>query len=612
MAEEKKEETATEKYNREKQEKQAELLKRQNAAKEAIESRKELYNETKDFMVESSKQINQTYKDAIDSYVPEEGGPSKREYIKAAKEARDELLAQNEQLVKKEKEELAAFKKEQNDSVKAVKKEISDMFWAKTATDIKEYRKKYDEYVAAGGKRLYLGDMNSVSYLRDNVDLKWNKNLSAGEQWKDFFESIGDNMWKPFSDMGANIRDQIIGSIIPKLSFGGGNVLDAASDLKKSFEGGSVSSKLKTGKFDSLSEEETTKREIKRWETKDLKELKFAKMVPSKGPGYSAETKDVLKSKDLFESIAPIVGTLFDNFSYVPLEDESDKKIANFESTNKNLRDLINSQIEKDLDDTLAFKRLMESDPLLSTHQFNLKIMTKKDFVNNASNPETANYKKTKLISYRVKGFTIPEIKRPQVSKPYGTNSLSLMVNRIPKMEYKANLEIICDKELKVLTNLLDITGSAIREYYSELPEESLYVDNDSTKYTKNECEAIYNLSSIPTGKVFENTGEYFKDSVVFLEVLRGNVLAREAGLYIEDRDENPVDTPVFIFQNFKILSLDYDMAFSASTTSPKNLILKVEVGWTKMSIRRDSQMKNLLWDLEKESEAFEKGNWIF
>lgn len=610
MADEKKEETATEKYNREKQEKQAELLKRQNAAKEAIESRKELYKETTNFMAESSKQINQTYRDSIDSYVPEEGGPSKQEYIKAAREARDELLAQNEQLVKKEKEELEAFKKEQNDSVKAVKKEISDMFWAKTASDIKEYRKKYDEYVAAGGKRLYLGDMNSVSYLRDNVDLGWNKNLSAGEQWKDFFESIGDNMWKPFADMGATIRDQIIGSIIPKLSFGGGDVLGAASDIKKSFEGGSVSAKLK--KFDSLSWEETSKRNAGRWETENLKELKFAKMVPSKGPGYSAETKDVLKSKDLFESIAPIVGTLFDNFSYVPLEAESDKKIANFESSNKNLRNLINSQIEKDLDDTLAFKRLMESDPLLSTHQFNLKIMTKKDFIDNASNQEAADYKKTKLISYRVKGFTIPEIKRPQVSKPYGTNSLSLMVNRIPKMEYKANLEIICDKELKVLTNLLDITGSAFREYYSELPEGNLYVDNDPTKYTKNECEAIYNLSSIPTGKVFENTGEYFKDSVVFLEVLRGNVLAREAGLYIEDREENPVDTPVFVFQNFKILSLDYDMAFSASTTSPKNLILKVEVGWTKMSIRRDSQMKNLLWDLEKESEAFEKGNWIF
>ena len=90
---------------------------------------------------------------------------------------------------------------------------------------------------------------------------------------------------------------------------------------------------------------------------------------------------------------------------------------------------------------------------------------------------------------------------------------------------------------------------------------------------------------------------------IAFLDIIRGRDIYAEMNIdsIYNDKWSTRPDLPVFVFFNFRILNVDYDLSFTAG--SSKLLELKVEVGWTKMMMLRESDfedkntLKNILKD---------------
>lgn len=431
-----------------------------------------------------------------------------------------------------------------------VKTNFSKQAW-KNAFD--EAKKKFEET----GELTILNRRSEVEKeMKEGLDLGWDESEDAAEQWGDFFSQLGsnalDSVKDTFTNAGKQVWESLLDSIIPTFSLSGGEEEEKPLVILKS--------------------------DIKQYE--------------------------VFKSSEKTE---------------IKTEEIKNREEGFYVTPERNLWSYMNAMADSTLDNSNVFVRLLEADPSLCAQMFNLYVL---------DNPEQNvkdYHKESRLMNYRLKGMDTPEVKRSVANIQYGTNSLSLLNNSIPQMDYKATWTLICNKELTTLTDLLTETGSSLQllknknfkiskdgrlteetatstwKADTQYREEKSKVDSQWFKkdtYTKNEFETIYDLSS---GATLVHPSM----RIAFLDIIRGRDIYAEMNINsaYNDKWSTRPDLPIFVFFNFRILNVDYDLSFTAG--SSKLLELKVEVGWTKMMMLRESDfedkktLENILKDFE-------------
>lgn len=289
---------------------------------------------------------------------------------------------------------------------------------------------------------------------------------------------------------------------------------------------------------------------------------------------------------------------------------DSDVLLSNFRALqDKNLTG------DKERDDSRLIHNFMRKTALLGQHQFNLFIHNKfseedmnrfpakrwdKRVIkrwNETDIPPSDYIKKfdvsekfsqiesvSNLRGFRLKNFEIPEISKTSVKNSYGNTALSLISNSQADSDHTAVITIICDKYLKELEDLNHLTGNGL-----------LY----SMKFgSDTEPVQVYDLSTIS-----DNTGAL--ETEAMLQIINGaqiiDSLTNAEGLLLpgttldeKERGELPLQSkeltwmrksryilPNFLFKNFKIVDLDYDLSFEAGNDA-KLLEIKVTVTWTR------------------------------
>ena len=426
--------------------------------------------------------------------------------------------------------------KEINSVVSEARKDYWNAKWEYTKTNFSkqawknafdEAKKKFEET----GELTILNRKSEVEKeMKAGLDLGWDESEDAAEQWSDFFSQLGSNALDSIKDTFTN-----------------------------------------TGK--------------QAWES----------LLDSIIPTFSLSGGE--------EEEKPLVILESD----IKTEEIKNREVGFYVTPERNLWSYMNSMADSTLDNSNAFIRLLDADPLLCSQMFNLYVL---------DNPEQEvedYHKKSRLMNYRLKGMDIPEVKRSVANIQYGTNSLSLLNNSIPQMDYKATWTLICNKELTTLTDLLTETGSSLQllkdknfkiskdgrlteedakstwKANTTYKEEKSEIDSkwfNKGTYTKNKFETIYDLSS-------GATLVHPPMRIAFLDIIRGRDIYAEMNIdsaYNGKWSTRP-DLPVFVFFNFRILNVDYDLSFTAG--SSKLLELKVEVGWTKMMMLRESDFED-------------------
>lgn len=191
----------------------------------------------------------------------------------------------------------------------------------------------------------------------------------------------------------------------------------------------------------------------------------------------------------------------------------TDDVIAKFRS----LQDI--SFANQDRDNSSFLKELMRKDPLLSQSQFSLYIYNpfeedkypakrwKDKIVKPPKNRHDPTYPPEvhlleslqNLRGFRLKSFEIPETSRNSVVNTYGNSALSLLSNSQAGSDHTAIVTFICDKKLKELKDLIELTGNGL------LVKQELASGEDST--------LVYDLSSIA-----DNHNDYVTEAMLQIE----------------------------------------------------------------------------------------------
>jgi len=383
---------------------------------------------------------------------------------------------------------------------------------------------------------------------------------------------------------------------------------NAFDEAKKKFE--------ETGELTILNRKSEVEKEMKNgldlgWDESEDAAEQWGDFFSQLGSNALDSIKDTFTNagKQAWESL---LDSIIPTFSLSGGEELKTEEIENrgvgfYVTPERNLWSYMNSMADSTLDNSNVFVRLLEADPSLCSQMFNLYVL---------DNPEQEvedYHKKSRLMNYRLKGMDIPEVKRSVANIQYGTNSLSLLNNSVPQMDYKATWTLICNKELTTLTDLLTETGSSLqllKDKNFKISTNGRLTEEDATStwkanttynegeskidskwfkkdtYTTNKFETIYDLSS---GATLVRPSM----KIAFLDIIRGRDIYAEMNIdsAYNDKWSTRPDLPIFVFFNFRILNVDYDLSFTAG--SSKLLELKVEVGWTKMMMLRESDFED-------------------
>lgn len=317
-------------------------------------------------------------------------------------------------------------------------------------------------------------------------------------------------------------------------------------------------------------------------------------------------------------------GTVIDlltEMGKIPLYKEGNLyKFEDFKGTNNafqskkivsSLRILFNKQLGIK-NDSEAFIKMMNDDPLLSSAQFLL--WTYKE-----SNPGVID----KVYGFRLQGITIPEFSRKSQNTKYGFNILQLQAQENITVKNYADGEILCDKRLNSLRYLFDYLGIGVDEGAScPFVKDTFKHVNQDDPYEDPVSNEIFNLSEIhditlnvpkenrhpakDIGWLEADAGDMNRDlgelgTTAVLEIIPGSYIQREHNEIFGDRwnVHQPIEgmgkgmgqndfeyqrTPYFVFENFRIYKASPQFNFRAGTDAS---LMKVKIGfsWTKMSI---------------------------
>lgn len=245
-------------------------------------------------------------------------------------------------------------------------------------------------------------------------------------------------------------------------------------------------------------------------------------------------------------------------------------------------------------DQSELFTKFVANNPLLSQYQFNLSLVDNiKDQQNTDTVKELTNDSDIikNLIKFRIRNISIPNYSRPVDNSNYGVSILSTISSLQPSADYKADITIICDKNLDVLDYLIRKTGLGLRE--NKIGDTSKYNLSTVTNVKTNSFTATLstiNGRDINKSLRFENLDWNFAKNAPTASYLGTNYSLDfvENGATRETASASR-DTviyaylPEFTFENFKFINLDYNFSFEASTTNSKLLEIKATVTWTKL-----------------------------
>lgn len=243
----------------------------------------------------------------------------------------------------------------------------------------------------------------------------------------------------------------------------------------------------------------------------------------------------------------------------------------------KNEKDKASSGI----DNTAAFFEMISSqDPLLSQHQFLMRIETGEGLL------DPVLFSKG-YANYRILGITIPGYKRPTQDTFYGNSLYSALTALQATHEHVAEFTIYIDRHFKALSSLITVAGTTILN--KDTASYNLSTVSESAKWNAN----------LGTVKLYVLNGRDLNKSL-FFENLEWKLNETTAAKFLKNldgtstsSDGNNNDTtnivhrysqlPVFTFHNFRFINTDYDFKFSSNSGEPFQI--KATVTWTDMQI---------------------------
>lgn len=240
------------------------------------------------------------------------------------------------------------------------------------------------------------------------------------------------------------------------------------------------------------------------------------------------------------------------------------------------------------------FKSFVSKNPLLGQYQFDLVI-------NNLGNKKVTDVLNVKdieenLYTFRVQGIKIPDLERSVINEKYGNSILSNIANLQANVENKAELEIICDRNLDTLEYLTRLTGLGVCKS-SEKSTERVYNLSTISESNFNEENtdallSVINGRSLNKSLNFENPEWEFNKSGPDASTINVNYSLDETLKSLKSSTSTSSNIskdkiiyamlPSFYFENFKIINLDYSFKLENSN-SAKLLNIKATCTWSNL-----------------------------
>lgn len=316
--------------------------------------------------------------------------------------------------------------------------------------------------------------------------------------------------------------------------------------------------------------------------------------------------------------------------------------LPDMEKINSTLRILFNNQLGLK-DESEAFFKLLNDDPLLSSSQFLLWTYKK-------SAVDEGKITSYKIYNFRLQDITLPDFSKKSESTRYGFNLLQLQPKDNITVKNYADGTILCDKKLNSLSYLFDYLGIGVdegrscdfisRDEAGVEKYEDTRLEGETGKFIQNE---IFNISNIhdkmlevakehkrntkgtawqlePTEDMERDLGEL--ETYAVLEIIPGSYIQREhnepfgkdftVGKFLGKTDlYSYMKTPYFVFENFRIYKATPRFSFKASSDSTSLLKIKVGFSWTKMEMKyRDASPSDSLKEFGEASNT--KMPWMY
>ena len=449
---------------------------------------------------------------------------------------------------------------------------------------------------------LKLHESFSISYEKYLTSLKKVNPYNNKEPWDEFFKKIFSEetlteIGSVFLDAASSFAIKLLNSLIPTFSFG---KVSEIGDVKSLLKG------TKSDTFEKAIEGDRTKNKyvvngkeqvlVDFMETldKDYKHLLAITKLFQRDLEYWDETS--ITNTETAISF----GTTFDSFLDILTENYQDfqelESSAHIQSINENvptvefaLMSLLGIKYTEDVakDQSALFKDFVSKNPLLGQHQYTLRIKK-----HSAKNVDYIPDKIYDELLFRAKNIEFPTYQRTTTNSIYGHSGLAQLPSLQASADNKAVINIICDRNFDVLEYLIRLSGLGI------CTTGGLPLDEDTLK----KVSRTYNLSTVADDSYSDNL------SSATLRILNGrdlakanfmenrelqfetqNVSALTLGLPEQGTSRGLVTygkLPVFLFENFKIINLDYPLNFDSTKIDSKLLEIKATVTWSKVKVK--------------------------
>lgn len=449
---------------------------------------------------------------------------------------------------------------------------------------------------------LKLHESFSISYEKYLTSLKKLNPHDNSESWSKFFEKMfSGETWAEigsvFLDAASSFAIKFLNSFIPTLVFG---KTSGIGDIKTLLKG------TKSDTFEKVVEGDRSKNKyvvngkeqvlVDFMETldKNYKHLLAITKLFQRDLGYWDETsitntETVISFENAFDGFLDILTENYQDFQELESSSHIQSINENVLAVEFALMSLLGIKYTEDVakDQSALFKDFVSKNPLLGQHQYTLRI--KKHSAKNVNYIPDRIYNE---LLFRAKNIEFPTYQRNTTNSIYGHSGLAQIPSLQASADNKAVINIICDRNFDVLEYLIRLSGLGICTS-GGLPLE----ENTLKKVSR-----TYNLSTVADDSYSDNL------SSATLRILNGrdlakanfmenrelqfeaqNVSALNLGLPEQGTSRGLVTygkLPVFLFENFKIINLDYPLNFDSTKIDSKLLEIKATVTWSKVKIK--------------------------
>lgn len=449
---------------------------------------------------------------------------------------------------------------------------------------------------------LKLHESFSISYEKYLTSLKKLNPHDNSESWSKFFEKMfSGETWAEigsvFLDAASSFAIKFLNSFIPTLVFG---KTSGIGDIKTLLKG------TKSDTFEKAVEGNRSKNKyvvngkeqvlVDFMETLDMNyrylvaiSKLFQRDLGCWDETSVTNTETLVSFKNAFDGFLDILTENYQDFQELESSSHIQSINENVPAVEFALMSLLGIKYTEDVakDQSALFKDFVSKNPLLGQHQYTLRI--KKHSAKNVDYIPDRIYNE---LLFRAKNIEFPTYQRNTTNSIYGHSGLAQIPSLQASADNKAVINIICDRNFDVLEYLIRLSGLGICTT-GGLPLE----ENTLKKVSR-----TYNLSTVADDSYSDNL------SSATLRILNGrdlakanfmenrelqfeaqNVSALNLGLPEQGTSRGLVTygkLPVFLFENFKIINLDYPLNFDSTKIDSKLLEIKATVTWSKVKIK--------------------------